>query len=120
MKNTAQNKSENIEWLSLDDYVKSQNYKTLYVRVHGNACEGISSTDLIVVYCGKKAKSNDIVLIKAGEVYTIKKYADVKGFISPLRLAARNGQSLDSEGETESMNFVGVVAYVLKSLEVIQ
>ena len=117
MKNTAQNEKE-IEWLSLDDYVKSQNYKTMYARVRGDSFEGISSTDLIVVECGKKAKSSDIVLINAGEVYTIKKYADVKGFTTGLRLASRDGKTVGSKVESETVKIVGVVSHVLKSLEV--
>ncbi len=106
-----------IELLSLDDFVKKDSKNILYARIRGERMidAGIVEGDLVVADCDKQPTTSDIVLMEVGDIYMVKSYSEVKGFVSPMRLVARNGKAVKSK-TTESVKIVGVVTHILKSL----
>jgi SOS-response transcriptional repressor LexA len=105
------------EWLSLDDYVSADTgNKMLYVRVCGGTPGMFSKGDLVVCDLAREPKPSDIVLCRADDSHSIKKYSDIKSLINPLRLAARNGQALENGNSFDRFEVVGVITHRLETL----
>ncbi len=117
MKNTAKKTqpSEEKEYVSLDEYVSSNNGKTLYVRLHRN-CDFLEAGDLVVVHLDRKPTLSDLVLYQIDGTYIIKRFSEVEKSTKPLRLVARNGEPVQSKTENEFVEILGTVTHMVKTL----
>ncbi len=73
---TAQQIEQIIEWINIDEYVRSGAHSTYYLRVYGDSMEekGIFEGDLLVVERREYAETGDVVIAEINGEFTVKRF----------------------------------------------
>jgi DNA polymerase V len=112
---TARNVDQVLEWINLDEYVRSSDATTYYLRVSGNSMEcEIYQGDLLVVERTEIAKNGDIVVAEINGEFTLKRFQrEPKGlYLVPSNPAYKPRQIKSKD------NFAvwGIVTHIVRRL----
>lgn len=110
---TPQQIEQIVEWINIDEYVRSGTESTYYLRVYGDSMEdvGIFDGDLLVVNRTESAATGDVVIAEIAGEFTVKRFEHNS---RSLHLVPAN-QKYQKRQIKRQDNFAiwGVVTYIL-------
>jgi DNA polymerase V len=102
-----------VEWINIDEYVKSGMHSTYYLRVYGDSMEekGIFDGDLLVVERRESAETGNVVIAEINGEFTVKRFNREK---KRLFLVPANGKYLKREIKIkDDFAIWGVVTHII-------
>ncbi len=113
----AQPVEQIIEWINIDEYVRSSTDSTYYLRVNGDSMEekGIYHGDLLVVARREYAENGDVVIAEINGDFTVKRLNQETK--TDLYLVPANGKYPKRKiKRSDSFAVWGVVTHIIHKL----